>query len=158
MSGHNRKVFTVPVAGHLKTWAIKRLWENETEPYPLSEGTLVGKYAFSFLVDKRELKFIPDVRHDQEIKIRLSNTLSKRSPSVQKLVRLNKIFDHLFKHSLIEWCRAYGVFDELQMDRAKSIRMFLNYHGINNPEVYEMCYQYVTREKERDYEKAKGKN
>ena len=138
-----QKVWTIPVSKRILNFSIKAFWDGYSSPYPVDERSLMGKYIFSLLIDRREISSIDINESDQSLSIDLSDSLAKRSPSIMKLARVTRFLDEAYHEKLLTWCWA-------QMDAGVNIyqatKAFIKFHNIDESEI-DAAYQFVKRKK-----------
>lgn len=137
----NKQIYAIPLPEHLVKFIQKEFWEGYKPPFPVDEGSLIGKQIFTILVDQRaQDPVIPEV--ETFLQIRLSTTLAKRSPDLVKLSRINRYLEEHFKSCLIIWVKAQM---QAGMNRYQSVIGFLGYYDIMTDDLVDRYYQYVKR-------------
>ncbi len=91
---------TLPTKPHLKKFILK---VYGPEPIKVREDSNMGRHIMSILIDKREAGDNHNDQYTERLKISLSQDMSKRSPRIKKLLRLNFFIDNDFKESLYIW-------------------------------------------------------
>ncbi len=141
-----RKVFEISLSPGLKKFVEKEFFDGSTAPHKINEGSLLGKYIYQVLNDRRNATFAEletiDYKNDEIISIELSDTLAKRSPS---LLKLNKIKYYLLKirnEKMKTWCIAQQM---VGVNRYQAVLSFLKYYQIEDYHDIETAYQYITR-------------
>lgn len=145
-----QQVYKVPTLPHLKKFILKMFKCHE--PVKIEEDSIIGKSMMSLLIDKRQVKRSNE-RYTDSITIVLSKEMSKRSPRIYNLVKVNTEFDQLFKHFLFQWIIAQ---DSVGIPAYESTEMFLKTYGIKETEYSkEAAYRAWLRYKNNEYQKER---
>lgn len=142
-----KKNFAIPCPLHLVKFAGKELWEGQTSPYKINERSLLGKFLYSLLIDKRSKNY-EVYECESLLHIELSDTLAKRSPSPLKLLGLNQFLELQFDQALVIWVRA-----QMQngSNRYQAVLSFLRYFDLETPSMIQRYYQFVKRNQNLPY-------
>lgn len=147
-----QKIFNIPAPDHLVKFATKEFWEGKTAPFPVDEGSLLGKHIFSILIDRRKLDPLYLGDYESELKLNLSNTLAKRSPDLIRLSRINLFLEELFRQCMISWVKAQI---QIGSNRYQAVISFLKYYDLQTDEMVDRCYQYIKRKHNLPYRSTK---
>lgn len=106
-------VIKVPIKPHLKKFFLRTY--HLSEPVKLEEDSILGNQVMAILQDKRSIngKEMNNLNYGSAddlltdtLAIVLSTEMQKRSPRVQKLIRINFFLQHMFRHSVIVFIEA----------------------------------------------------
>lgn len=150
-----QKLFEISVEPHLVKFAVKEFWEGSTSPFPIEEGSRLGKQILLFLIDKRHKQGYTLESDNSTVWISLSDTLAKRSPDLIKLSRINEFLEDEFKSKLHTWVRAQV---RIGHQRYPSIISFMDFHGIDPAPMMDRYYQYIMRLDHRPFKLIQNKN
>jgi hypothetical protein len=145
----------IPVKPHIKKFILKSF--RSAEPLRIEEDSLLGKHCMSLLIDRRQGK-APNYNDLQTatLQLDLSAELSKRTPSVKKLERLNLYFEKLFKHSLYTWVHACAA---CQVNPYNATRTFVEYFDFDeNQYTHDAAQRAWLRYKNNEYTRARKKS
>ena len=149
-----QKLFEISVEPHLVKFAVKEFWESTNSPFPIDEGSRLGKQILLFLIDKRHKQAYTVAAENSTISVVLSDTLAKRSPDLIKLSRINEFLEEEFKSKLHTWVRAQVLMGN---GRYQSVVSFMKFHKIDPAQMIQRYYQYIMRLDNRDHSNRKKK-
>src|SRR5687768_16569161 len=121
-----QKIWNIPSPPRLVRFAEKEFCDGLSFPFPVDEGSLIGRQIFTILTDQR-LHKAPSTEHESALRILLSDTLAKRSPDLVKLSRINLYLEELFKRALVIWVKAQV---QIGSNRYQSVVNFLRFYGL----------------------------
>jgi hypothetical protein len=142
-----RTHFTIPVFPYVKKYILKK--DVTCEPVMINEFSIFGKCVTLALRDNRaritNLKWPAGDKLTESLTIVLTKEQAELSPRLNKLLRLNRDLDTMFKGELISWILALQT---AGIPPHHACKMFLESYGISDLEYsHGNAYRYWQRYK-----------
>ena len=151
----NENVVAIPIKPYLKSFIYKLYRQDPSHPIKVEEddASELGHHLYNVIIDKRTLSKGHSAFSDS-LKVILSVRMQKRSPRINKLVRINLVYDKTFKRSLYLWVEAQS---SLGIPAYQSVELFLRHFKISESDYpKESAYRAYQRYKNKEYHKSKS--
>lgn len=144
----------IPIKPHLKSFIYSIYRSDPGMPLKVEENDLteLGQILYQVITDKRTLNKGHDA-FSERLAVVLPKRMSQRSPRINKLVRINLLYDRSFKRQMFTWIEAQG---EVGIPAYQSVELFLKHYNISERDyAKESAYRSWTRWKNEEYRRNK---
>jgi hypothetical protein len=151
----SESVVVIPIKPYLKSFIYKLYRQKPDHPIKVEEddASELGHHLYNVIIDKRVLSKGHDVFSDS-LQVILPKRMKERSPRLNKLVRINLVYDKTFKRSLYLWVEAQC---SMGIPAYRSVERFLRHFNISEAEYSkESAYRAFQRYKNKEYHRNKS--